>query len=166
MTFDARAFRDALGCFATGVVVITTRGPDGRPEGLTVNSFASVSLDPPLVLFSVDRKARLAGCFAAAGHFAVHVLGNRQSSLSSKFATKGGTDWSGIEWTPGAGGCPLLAGDIATLQCATHARHDGGDHVIVVGRVLALRHSDGDPLLYFRGRYRTIAPNESSACTG
>lgn len=165
-SFDARTFRDALGCFATGVAIVTTLRADGSPEGLTVNSFASVSLEPPLVLFSLDRKGRCAASFESASHFAVHVLGNRQSALSRTFAVRGGTDWSRIDWTSGIGGCPLLPGDLATLECAVHARHDGGDHMIVIGRVLALRHSDGDPLLYFRGRYRHIAPPEGSACHG
>jgi flavin reductase (DIM6/NTAB) family NADH-FMN oxidoreductase RutF len=158
--FDSRAFRDTLGCFATGVVVVTTRTADGRPEGLTVNSFASVSLDPPLVLFSVDRKGRCAECFAESAHFAVHVLGAAQRELSRTFSRSGGVDWSRIAWTPAADGSPLLDGEIATLQCSVHAVHEGGDHLIVVGRVLRLQHAPGDPLLYFRGKYRTMAPSE------
>jgi flavin reductase (DIM6/NTAB) family NADH-FMN oxidoreductase RutF len=166
MNFDDRRFRDALGCFATGVAIVTTRRADGAPEGLTVNSFTSVSLDPPLVLFNLDRQGRCAGSFRSATHFAVHILGNRQSALSKAFAARGGADWSRVAWTAGVGGAPILPGDLATLQCAVHARHDGGDHEILVGRVLALRHSNGDPLLYFRGRYHTIAAAERSAVPG
>ncbi|MCW5750382.1 MAG: flavin reductase family protein [Alphaproteobacteria bacterium] len=158
MQFDSRAFRDALGCFATGVAIITTRHADGQPEGVTVNSFASVSLDPPLVLFSLDRKARCFDCLHVAEHYAVHVLRADQADLSSAFATKGGVPWERIAWSPGMTGCPILPGALATLECAVHARHDGGDHVILVGRVLNLRCADGDPLLYFRGRYRATAP--------
>ncbi len=165
-SFDTRRFRDVLGCFATGVAIVTTRRADGSPEGLTVNSFTSVSLDPPLVLFSLDRHGRCAGPFSQASHFAVHILGSSQTELSRMFATRGGTEWSRIDWTAGLGGCPLLPGDLATLQCAVHARHDGGDHMIVIGRVLSLRHSEGDPLVYFRGRYRGIAPAERTALAG
>ena len=165
-SFDARRLRDTLGCFATGVAIVTTRRADGAPEGLTVNSFTSVSLDPPLVLFSVDRNSRCAGPFNGATHFAVHILCSSQTELSRAFATRGGTDWSRIKWTAGLGGSPLLPGDLATLQCSVHARHDGGDHIIVVGRVLALHHSEGEPLVYFRGRYRDIAPAERCAVAG
>lgn len=158
MQFDSRAFRDALGCFATGVAIITARRADGEPEGITVNSFASVSLDPPLVLFSLDRKARCADCMLSADHYAVHVLSADQAELSRAFATKGGVPWEQFDWHAGMTGCPILPGALATLECAVHARHDGGDHVILVGKVLSLRHGEGDPLLYFRGRYRATAP--------
>jgi len=166
MSIDVRAFRDTLGCFATGVAIVTTRRADGSPEGLTVNSFASVSLDPPLVLFSLDRKGRCADCFDRASHFAVHILDDRQSALSRDFATRGGTDWSRVAWSAGIGGVPLLDGDLATLQCEMHARYNGGDHTILVGRVLDLHRADGEPLLYYRGRYRSIAPAEQCAVAG
>ena len=157
MSFDTRALRDTLGCFATGVAIVTTRCADGRPEGLTVNSFASVSLEPPLVLFSFDRKGRCADCLVGATHFAIHFLGSQHAALSRAFSAKGGADWGGIDWTEGAGSSPVLSYDLATLQCETHARHDGGDHMIMVGRVVSLSHSERDPLLFFRGRYHNIA---------
>lgn len=154
MEFDSRTFRNALGCFATGVAVITTQRQDGAPEGITVNSFSSLSLDPPLVMFSLDRKARCADCFAGAEKYAVHILAIDQAEISRTFATKGGPDWSGVRWQPGVTGCPIIAGALATLECEVHARHDGGDHVIMIGRVVQLQYADGDPLLYFRGQYR------------
>lgn len=166
-TFDARRFRDVLGCFATGVAIVTTRRQDGAPEGLTVNSFTSVSLDPPLVLFSLDRRSRCAGPFREATHVAIHILAHGQTALSRAFAARGGVDWTAMAWRSGIGGCPLLAGELATLQCAAHARHDGGDHEIHVVRVLSLQHAgEGDPLLYFRGRYRDIAPVGTGAVAG
>ena len=166
-TFDSRRLRDVLGCFATGVAVVTTRRQDGSPEGVTVNSFTSVSLDPPLVLFSLDRRGRCAGVFRESTHVAIHILAHGQTGLSRAFAARGGADWSALEWRAGIGGCPLLAGDLATLQCAAHARHDGGDHEIHVVRVLALQQAgNGEPLLYFRGRYRDIAPDGAGAAAG
>jgi flavin reductase (DIM6/NTAB) family NADH-FMN oxidoreductase RutF len=164
LPFDARRFRDVLGCFATGVAIVTTRRADGAPEGLTVNSFSSVSLDPPLVLFSLDRRSRCGEVFREATHFAIHILAHGQTALSRAFAVRGGADWSAIEWRAGIGGCPLLPGELATLQAEAHARYEGGDHEIHVVRVLAVHHStEGEPLLYFRGRYRDIAPVASRA---
>jgi flavin reductase (DIM6/NTAB) family NADH-FMN oxidoreductase RutF len=159
MSFDSRAFRTALGTFATGVTVITTRPPEGEALGITVNSFASVSLDPPLVLFSLDKASHSFGAFAAASHYVVNVLADDQQDLSRRFSKTGQHGVEGVAAEIGVGGCPRLTGALAQLECAIEARHDGGDHVIYVGRVLGFHlRDDGQPLLYFRSRYADVAP--------
>jgi flavin reductase (DIM6/NTAB) family NADH-FMN oxidoreductase RutF len=164
MSFDSRAFRSALGTFATGVTVITTRPPAGEPLGITVNSFASVSLDPPLVLFSLDRASHSFEAFAEADHYVVNVLSADQQELSRRFAKTGQHAIDGVPHRTGAGGCPLLEGALAHFECAIAARYDGGDHVIYVGRVLDIHVADeGQPLLYFRSRYADVAPAEPTA---
>jgi flavin reductase (DIM6/NTAB) family NADH-FMN oxidoreductase RutF len=156
-SFDSRAFRDALGWFATGVTIITARGKAGEPLGFTASSFSSVSLDPPLVLFSLNRRANSIDGFAESGHFAVNVLARHQQALSTRFASALGDRWDGVEWEDGVTGCPILKDALAVFDCATHAIHDGGDHAIFVGRVLALRvERHGEPLLYCRGAYRAL----------
>lgn len=158
MIFDSRAFRDAIGRFTTGVAVATCRASDGTQVGLTVNSFNSVSLDPPLVLFSVDRKARSCPQFAAAGNFAINILRADQTGLSRIFSSPDLPRWEGVAVTTLATGAPVLIEALASFDCRTVAAHDGGDHVIFVGRVEQLNAAKGDPLLYFRGAYRELAP--------
>lgn len=157
--FDARAFRDALGCFATGVCVASTRDAAGLPIGVTVNSFTSVSLDPPLVLFCLDRAADSLSAFLAADGFAISVLAADQRGVSANFAQRPTADrWAGLAAETLATGAPLIPGALAALDCRRHAVHDGGDHVILVGRVVALRsRADGRPLLYVRGAYGDLA---------
>jgi flavin reductase (DIM6/NTAB) family NADH-FMN oxidoreductase RutF len=150
---DRRAFRHALGRFATGVAVVTTRTPDGKLEGLTANSFSSVSLDPPLVLWCLQRDAASAPGFAAAGMFAVNVLGAHQHALSLHFATPTADKFAGLGHTRGLGGCPLLDASLAHFECRTENTVDAGDHVIFIGRVLRLTHRDGEPLIFSGGRY-------------
>jgi flavin reductase (DIM6/NTAB) family NADH-FMN oxidoreductase RutF len=158
MKFDRRAFRNALGCFATGVTVVTTVTDAGEPVGLTANSFSSVSLDPPLVLFCLDRASHNLHAFRAAGRFAVNVLGDNQRDLSVRFSTTIGDRWDGVVWERWETGAPVLDGCLAALDCETEAIHEGGDHVIIVGRVQRLAATtDGKPLLYFRGNYATVA---------
>jgi flavin reductase (DIM6/NTAB) family NADH-FMN oxidoreductase RutF len=158
MKFDRRAFRNALGCFATGVTVVTTVTDAGEPVGLTANSFSSVSLDPPLVLFCLDRASHNLDAFRAAGRFAVNVLGDDQRDLSVRFSTTIGDRWDGVVWERWETGAPVLNGCLAALDCETEAIHEGGDHVIIVGRVQRLATTtDGKPLLYFRGNYATVA---------
>jgi flavin reductase (DIM6/NTAB) family NADH-FMN oxidoreductase RutF len=155
--FTARDFRDAVGWFATGVTVITARGGDGAFYGVTANSFASVSLDPPLVLWSLDKRSPSSAGFAAAGHFAVNILAQDQQGLSARFATTGPDKWRDIAHESWQTGAPILPGSLASLDCRVEAKHDGGDHVIYVGRVLRLesrRH--GQPLLFSRGSYRAL----------
>lgn len=154
MTIDPREFRDALGCFATGIAVATARPADGRPVGMTINSFASVSLDPPLVLWSIARTATGFAAFRDAGNFAINVLREEQRAVSARFAGQADDRWEGIaveRWTTGA---PVIAGSLAVVECATEAIHEGGDHLILVGRVLRLASDrSGRPLVYFGGRY-------------
>lgn len=149
--FSQRELRDALGRFATGVTVVTTLGPGG-PLGITANSFASVSLDPPLVLWSPARRSRRFPVFEAASHFAVHVLSAGQQALAERFAGSG-QGFAGLEVGVGIGEVPLLEGCAARFECRHAARHDGGDHLIVVGEVLRLVANDLPPLVFWRGGY-------------
>jgi flavin reductase (DIM6/NTAB) family NADH-FMN oxidoreductase RutF len=156
---DPRAFRDCLGCFATGVTVVTALGARGQLLGVTANSFNAVSLDPPLVLFSLDRRAYSLWDFLSTGHFAVNVLAEGQAELSSGFARSREDKWSGVTWETWDHGCPILAGCHANFECSIAYTHAGGDHVIFVGQVRRMA-MDGakEPLLYYRGHYRSLAP--------
>lgn len=154
---DARTFRDALGCFATGVTVVTAIGPDDTPVGLTANSFTSVSLDPPLLLVCIANRAGSAAALRAADRFAVNVLQIGQQPTSNRFAGKGEDRFATTPWEVGEFGTPVLAGSLSSFECAREAVHDGGDHFILVGRVLkAIFEPRRDPLLYFRGKYRKL----------
>lgn len=158
MQLDPKDFRRGLGCFATGVTIVTTLGREGEPVGLTVNSFNSVSLEPPLVLFSLGRRAFSLPSFQANDHFAVNVLRDDQMALSDQFARPGADKWRGVDYHSWDTGCPILPGAIACFECHTRYTHDGGDHVIFVGEVLRMDcDSEGQPLLYARGRYRSLA---------
>ena len=154
--FGQRELRDALGRFATGVTVVTTMTDEG-PLGITANSFASVSLDPPLVLWSPARKSRRFSAFEAAPYFAVHVLGAAQRPLAEAFATAS-DGFAGLAFTPGLGGAPLLDGCAARFECRHSAGHDGGDHLIVVGEVLRIVQADVEPLVFHQGRYGVLRP--------
>ncbi len=154
---DARTLRDAMGCFATGVTVVTTQDENGDPVGLTANSFTSVSLDPPLLLVCIANSATSLNALETAGHFAVNVLHIGQQQTSNLFARPGEDRFSQTPWVEGEKGAPLLEGALANYECARHAVHDGGDHIILVGRVERARFdSRRDPLLYFRGKYRRL----------
>lgn len=154
MTIDPRELRFALGNFATGVTVVTSRTADGSLLGMTVNSFNSVSLDPPLVLFSMDRAALSLPDFEAAGCFAVNVLSSDQEELSNRFARVAGDKWTGVDHEIWETGSPVLQGTLISFDCTTWQTYDGGDHVIFVGKVVKVTsQTDLDPLLFFRGRY-------------
>lgn len=154
MTLDIAEFRKALGCFATGITVVTSRRPNGPPLGLTVNSFNSVSLAPPLVLFSLDRSNEKAAEFEASGFFAVNVLSEHQQDVSVRFSTDPDNRWENFDWSEMETGAPVIDGCLATFDCRTYAVHDGGDHLIFLGEVIAMQTtSAGEPLLYYRGRY-------------
>ncbi len=156
----ARDFRDALGRFATGVTVVTTRAEFG-PLGMTVNSFASVSLDPPLVLWSPSKSSRRFPAFAAAEHYAIHILSELQSGVARAFASRG-HGFEGIDWREGTAGTPLIADCAARFECRQTARHDGGDHEILVGEVLRAGIGDLPPLLFLGGAYGTFHPHQSA----
>ena len=154
---DARTFRDALGCFATGVTIITAMDAEGQPIGLTANSFTSVSLDPPLLLVCVANNAGSAAVLRDAERFAVNVLQIGQQPTSNRFAGKGEDRFANTPWEVGEFGTPVLTGSLSSFECARDAVHDGGDHFILVGRVLkAMFEPRRDPLLYFRGKYRRL----------
>ena len=148
-----------FGCFATGVTIITAREDDGTAVGLTANSFSSVSLDPPLILFNLDRAANCASAFGVGRPFAVNVLRDDQQAQSNHFASKVEDKFASGEysWTDGDNGCPTLDGALALMECTCDSLHDGGDHWIIIGRVnRAIGDGDGAPLLYYRGRYAAI----------
>jgi 3-hydroxy-9,10-secoandrosta-1,3,5(10)-triene-9,17-dione monooxygenase reductase component len=153
MTFDPKEFRKALGGFATGVTIITTRAPDGTPIGLTCSSFNSVSLNPPLVLWSLENTSLSLPVFRDAPHWAVHVLAADQEALSAKFARRGANKFAGLALEDGIGGVPLLTGCTARFQCRNAFRYDGGDHMIFVGEVQRFDRSDAAPLVFHGGRY-------------
>ncbi len=157
--FSPREFRAALGMFATGVTIVTTRTAEGLPIGLTANSFNSVSLDPPLVLWSLSQAAASLATFRTGSHYAINVLAADQKSLAERFAAKGADRWSGVESVPGVGGVPLIGGAAATFECFNRSRYDEGDHVIFVGEVERCTWRPGaQPLLFHGGRFYTELP--------
>jgi len=158
--FDPRDFRNALGQFATGVTVVTTRTSAGEPIGLTANSFSSVSLSPPLVLWSLSLRSPNLPNFLQATHFAINVLARDQIALSQRFSKPMPNKFEGIVCTDSASGMPLLTGASAHFECRTEARHYSGDHVIFIGHVLHYSHADREALGYYRGRYISTAPIE------
>jgi len=150
---DPRDFRNALGTYATGVTVITAAGPGGKPYGLTCNSFASVSLNPPLVLWSLVVYSSSLTVFQNASHFTVNVLGASQQELANRFAKSSDDKFAGLDWSPGLGNAPVLAESVANFQCRSVNRYYGGDHVIFLGAVEAYSYNREEPLLFARGTY-------------
>ena len=153
---NSHQFREAVGKFATGVTVITARDAAGKPAGITVNSFASVSLNPPLVLWSVDRDSRLFEVFTEAPCFAVHVLRHDQKALAKQFSQDSNDVCNGVGFSAGAHELPILDDVPVSLQCEVVNRHEEGDHVILVGRVVRIESADIEPLLFFAGEYRRL----------
>ena len=154
---DRRTLRDALGCFATGVTVVTCLDRTGQPVGLTANSFTALSLDPPLLLVCVAKAAASAGPLAEADHFAVNVLQTGQQPASITFSTRVEDRFGCTDWSEGEHGAPVLMDSLSVFECRRNAIHDGGDHYILVGEVVKATFEPGlDPLLYFRGRYRRL----------
>ncbi|AJP72536.1 flavin reductase family protein [Sphingomonas hengshuiensis] len=148
--------RKALGRFATGVTVITTVDAEGRKYGVTANSYNSVSLDPPLILWSLARTAGSMRAFAACETFAVHILGAHQEDLAKRFAVRGDDKFAGIVTREGLGGAPLFDDCLAHLECRVENRFEGGDHVIFLGRVISFEACDHDPLLFHLGRFARV----------
>lgn len=169
---DSRAFRRALGHFATGVTVVTAQS-EGRLVALTANSFSSVSLDPPLVLWSIDRASRNLPVFREAAHFAINVLTSDQIALATRFARSGDDKFAGLPWRPGRGGAPLLPDVAATFECRSEIQHEAGDHVVMIGRVERFARYNQPLLLFSQGRFgravdhpdlvRTDAPDAKAA---
>lgn len=154
---DPRTLRDALGCFATGVTVVTALDAGGEPAGLTVNSFTSVSLDPPLLLVCIHKKAASAETLIGAHCFAINVLQTGQQPASITFSTRGEDRFGCTPWSTGEGGAPILGDSLCVFECERFAVYDGGDHHILVGQVVKASFDAGlDPLLFFRGSYRRL----------
>lgn len=153
-----RRFRDTLGMFATGITVVTTRTPDGEPIGLTVNSFNSVSLEPPLIVWSLTSNLPSTPLFENAEYYAINVLAEDQEALSQRFASRAGERFAGLEFDEGVGGVPLLRGCCARFECRNTVRHPGGDHVVFISEVVGFDRSERAPLIYFGGAYRRLAP--------
>ncbi|RZL92771.1 MAG: FCD domain-containing protein [Variovorax sp.] len=158
-SIEPTLFRQLLGCFPTGVAIITTRTADGRPAGLTCNSFSSVSLEPPLVLFSLRKASSLLGTFAEADAFAINILSERQDALSGRFASSKIADkFEGVAWRSGPLGMPIIEDCLASFECSVHARHEAGDHDVFIGEV---KHMSGGPadqaLVFYKGAYMMLA---------
>lgn len=152
--FTPTEFREALGMFATGVTVVTARSTQGIYVGLTANSFNSVSLTPPLVLWSLARSAGSMAAFSTGSHYAINILSADQQDLAKQFAARDGDRFSGVQFAIGTGGAPLIEGAAATFECFNRSRYEEGDHVIFVGEVERCRHRQGaSPLLFHGGKF-------------
>ena len=158
MSIDSREFRNALGRFATGVCVITAHTETQTPFGMTVNSFASVSLEPPLILWSLQKDSDCFKHFDAATAFSVNILADSQQAESNQYAKKGDHALESDSFRIGASGTPVLKNAMTTFECELEAVHEGGDHVIIVGRVIALTDhpAEREPLIFYRGKYREL----------
>ena len=163
---DAREFRRALGQFASGVTVVTTRDAAGLPQGLTASSFCSVSLDPPLVLVCVDNRLGARRAIEESGLFAVSVLSESQESVSRRFASGGTDKFASGDLLPGASGLPLVAGALAHIECRLADAHLAGDHTIFVGEVVRLLTTPGRPLLYHESGYRRLEAGNPAPVAG
>jgi flavin reductase (DIM6/NTAB) family NADH-FMN oxidoreductase RutF len=156
----AAEFRAACARFATGITIVTCLDGEGRPHGLTVNSFTSVSLDPPLVLVSIDLRHAILGHFLACPWFAVNVLAENQEDLSHRFSSVSENRFIDVDWHSGESGMPLLAGVLAHFECAAVRHIEIGDHAVLVGEVRQARNSEGMPLVYFNRSYRVLGRTE------
>nr|WP_145549621.1 flavin reductase family protein [Variovorax boronicumulans] len=158
-SFSAAEFRQGLSMFATGVTIVTARRADGQLIGLTANSFNSVSLKPPLVLWSLAQAASSMAALSAGSHYAINILASDQKALAERFAQRGADRWSGVAWREGVAGAPLLDGAAAVFECFNRSRYEEGDHVIFVGEVEHCAHRPGaSPLLFHGGRFYTEHP--------
>jgi len=158
MSIDRRGLRDALGCFATGVTIVTSVTRDGILLGVTVNSFNSVSLDPPLVVWSLHRSASSVTAFQSAERYAINVLAHDQVALARRFSRPHVDRFSGVAYRLGAADAPLIDGCIAWFECRHHARHRAGDHVLFIGEVETCARRNGKGLVFHHGRYATTRP--------
>lgn len=149
-------FRRACALFPTGVAVLTTRGPDDTPHGLTVNAFCSLSLNPPLVLVAIDRICSILETFEKTGHFAINFLTVEQRNLSIRFSEVPEGRFSGVSWSAGSEGVPLIDGTLGSIECRTKDVIDAGDHRALIGEVVAASIAEGDPLVFFRSAYANL----------
>jgi flavin reductase (DIM6/NTAB) family NADH-FMN oxidoreductase RutF len=156
MPIERNELRRVMGHFATGVTIITTVSKDGVPFGLTANAFTSVSLDPPLLLISVDKKAESYPHFEQSKVFTVNILSDEQEGLSRKFAVSGGDKFQGVAYRMGANGVPILDGALAYLECKVYAVYDGGDHTLFLGEIDEAETREVKPLVFYRGGYRAL----------
>jgi len=158
-----RNLRQAFGCFATGVTVVTSQNGDGAPIGFTANSFTSVSLDPPLILVCLAKTSSNIGHFSRTGHFAVNILGEAQKDISNRFASRVEDRFDGVAWHESQNGSPLIGGALAWFDCETDNLVDAGDHIILIGRIVNFDQTDGRPLAYLRGHYLDLGLAETAA---
>ena len=160
---EQQLFRRVCGRFATGITIVTVLDGEAAPQGMTANSFTSVSLDPPLVLFCIDRKTSFLNHFAAKTPFAINILNEDQKELSSCFARSGLDRFSGVEWTAGPNGAPILPDVLASLECRVTQLVEAGDHVVVIGAVSHATWREGQPLVYFNSSYQTLRSDASAS---
>ncbi|RLA32583.1 MAG: flavin reductase [Gammaproteobacteria bacterium] len=153
---EMKKFRQCLGQFATGVTVVSCRDPDGKPCGITANSFSSVSLEPPLVLWNIAKVSNSLGAYLNAEHFAINILSRQQRSLAAHFAKSENGLFDDIGSKDSQYSVPILSDTLAHLECRTHAIHDSGDHHIIVGEVIDFRLSDNEPLIFYGGNYTGV----------
>lgn len=156
---SSEEFRHACSRFASGVTIATALDAQGTPHGLTVSSFTSVSLDPPLILICLGHQVTIIEHFRAAKHFGINILSEQQQSLSDRFARKGFDRFDGLPWDRGITGVPVIPGALAAIECSVHQRFSSGDHDIFVGLMVQTRVSDGEPLIHFASRYRRLNPD-------
>lgn len=157
---DTRLFRRACARFATGVTVVTLLDSQGHPHGVTVNSFASVSLEPPLVLVSIDLKNAILGHFISSAWFAINILAEHQEHLSRRFSSAAENRFVDVEWSPGITGMPILEGALAHLECAVTRTFEVGDHTMMIGEVRHAEYGEGRPLVFFESGYRNLGNRE------
>lgn len=160
-----RELRRVFGTFGTGVTVVTSRWPDGRPIGVTANSFTSVSLDPPIVVWSLQARSPTLDAFLSCGHFVINVLALEQSDLSRRFARPAEDKFEGVDWHLSDAGVPILEGCAATIECSLHQSLAVGDHVMLLGSVERHARRDTEPLIYCRGSYSQAVELSATACT-
>jgi flavin reductase (DIM6/NTAB) family NADH-FMN oxidoreductase RutF len=156
MTIEPQELRRIMGHFATGVTVITITNQDGTPTGLTANAFMSLSLNPPLVLISVDKGATCYACFELKNGFTVNFLSEDQEEISRRFATKGADKFANLKWRAGSNGAAIIEGALGYVECKITECHEGGDHTIVVGEIVAAGATGERPLLFFKGKYQRL----------
>lgn len=152
MQFDSRALRNAFGCFPSGITVVTTRDHDGLPTGITVSSFSSLSLEPPLCVFSLIRTQVSCRWIEAREAFTVNILEAKQTETAMQFATPSEDKFAGIAWSEGRNGMPVIDGSLAHFECSKWATYDGGDHLLIVGQITHFAQTEGAPLIYREGK--------------